>query len=148
MTCAGEPANGHLGASGGQQRFLGLNLCTKMHSCVCGYGKFILVSSYGISGQNPASFWGFDAFSMAMCRNHAFFGHVLLQWHNYYLHCPQNAKKSLESDIILSAHSLFRVFLLLTVSKEGATCQTAASPPSFLCFQFCVTCLCQPIVRS
>ena len=73
--------------------FLGLNLCTKMHSCVCGYGKFILVSSYGISGQNPANFWGFDAFSMAMCRNHAFFGHVLLQWHNYYLHCPQNAKK-------------------------------------------------------
>ena len=43
-------------------------------------------------------------------------------------------QKSPESEIKLSIHSLFRVFLLPTVSREGATCQTAAFPPQFCAF--------------
>ena len=63
----GEPANGHLGASGGRQRFLVLNLCTKMHSFACGYANLFLVSYYGSTSLNL----GFGRVSMHLVWPHA-----------------------------------------------------------------------------
>ena len=73
----GEPENGHLGASGGQRRFLGLNLCTKLHPFACGYENPFLVWYHGSTGLNL----GFGWVSMHLAWSHAWIMHFLAMFH-------------------------------------------------------------------
>ena len=73
----GEPENGHLADFGRRQRFLDLNLCTKMHLFACGHANLFLVRSCDNTGLNL----GFGWVSMHLAWSHAWIMHFLAMFH-------------------------------------------------------------------